>query len=800
MKRNPIIKFSALIASVILTPYLTYAQTKPLQVSGVYPHLATFNESWNKQEWLKPGVPRPKGYGDGGENGIGAITPWAGKLWMVTYSPHMPNGSSDKLYSIDDQLNVTVHPESIGGTPANRMIHKESKQLITSNYFIDDQGKIRVIPFSVMPGRMTATARHLTDPANMVYFYDMEGKVYEVNVHTLAVKKLFEKPVPGWHGKGAYTAQNLFVVANNGEDAVFKLTKDILKVGDVPRNSEEKGVLASWDGNTWKIIERKQFTDVTGPGGIYGSPDDKSPLWSIGWDRRSVILKLLDAGQWYSYRMPKAAHTYDHWGGWYTEWPRIREVGNGKMLMDMHAMMYDFPKTFSRANSGGIKPINSHLRYIPDFCNWNNQLVIATDETTVLENPMAGRAQSNLWFGQWNDLTTWGGATGWGGPWDKDDVKEGVPSDPFLVNGFDQKILHLAQTSDKSVSFTIQIDKTGRNQWEDYKTISVSANGYQYLIFPAQFQATWVRFKTDADCNATAFFHFTGKMQERQDPMFSTLAEIHDKSAFNASLIRPANFNKNLQVFNTNSKKYSEVDEKLATITNITDSTSQIMRLLSLKKSYTIDEASVIIKDNTGTFRLPKTSELYETFPYRDKREVESERFMLNIQGTFYEVGREAGFLAMRPITTHHKKIVDFCTWRGLLVLSGTSKNAKPDGHYFGNSSNGLWYGGIDDMWKMGKPVGQGGVWKNSSVKAKDPSLPYLMTGYDHKNVEITTDKDVNITLEVDFDLAGFHTYKTFFVKAGQTLNYEFPTGFSAHWVRASSDKECKATVWFTYQ
>lgn len=44
---------------------------------------------------------------------------------------------------------------------------------------------------------MTATARRLADPANKVYFYDMEGSLYEADVHTLAVKRLFEKPVPG---------------------------------------------------------------------------------------------------------------------------------------------------------------------------------------------------------------------------------------------------------------------------------------------------------------------------------------------------------------------------------------------------------------------------------------------------------------------------------------------------------------------------------------------------------------------------------------------------------------------------
>lgn len=222
-------------------------------------------------------------------------------------------------------------------------------------------------------------------------------------------------------------------------------------------------------------------------------------------------------------------------------------------------------------------------------------------------------------------------------------------------------------------------------------------------------------------------------------------------------------------------------------------------KLLTLKKNYTIDEASVIIKDKTGTFRIPKNAAAYETFASRDKRETESERFMLNIQGTFYEVGRESGFIAVRPVTTHHKKIIDFCTWRGLLVLSGTKKDAKADGNYFGTGTNGLWYGGIDDLWKMGKPVGEGGVWKNTAVKANEASLPYLMTGYDQKKVSITSDKDVNITLEIDFDLTGFHQYKTFAIKAGQSINYEFPKGFSAHWVRAIADQDCQSTVMFTY-
>jgi len=70
--------------------------------------------------------------------------------------------------------------------------------------------------------------------------------LYEVNVHTLAVNKLFHKPVPGWHGKGGYTAQKQLIIANNGEHKVFDIKTEYLKARAAPKNSDEKGVLASW--------------------------------------------------------------------------------------------------------------------------------------------------------------------------------------------------------------------------------------------------------------------------------------------------------------------------------------------------------------------------------------------------------------------------------------------------------------------------------------------------------------------------------------------------------------------------
>ena len=424
--------FLALLLPLVIGPVgLAADQTR--QISGVYPHLTTYGVYSQDGAHLKAGH---------NECGIGAVVPWAGRLWMINYAPHMPDGSEHKLYSIDENLNLKIHPESVGGTPAARLIHRESNQLLIGPYLIDTLGKVRVISPQVMPGRLTGIARHLTDPANMVYYYDMEGMLYEANVHTLEVKKLFEKPVPGWHGKGAYTAQGRLVLANNGEHKVR--SNSPLRVGGPPQNEDEAGVLAEWDGDQWRIVERRQFTDVTGPGGISGAPNDQAPLWAIGWDRRSLRLKLLGDGIWHTYLLPKATHNNDPVHGWYTEWPRIRAIGGGRLMMDMHGMFFDFPKTFSAANTTGLRPIASHLRYIPDFCDWNGRLVLASDETSIQGNKMAGQPQSNLWIGPIEDLEYWGPASAYGGPWIADPVTAHRPSDPFLVRGFARRVLHLA--------------------------------------------------------------------------------------------------------------------------------------------------------------------------------------------------------------------------------------------------------------------------------------------------------------------------------------------------------------------
>src|SRR4029079_19102043 len=126
------------------------------------------------------------------------------------------------------ELKLTIRPESVGGTPAGRLIHRESQQLFIRPYAIDKDRNVRVITPQERPGRLTGIARHLTDPAGKVYYATMEEGFYEVDVKTLAVKELYPDAnglkgghggplLPGYHGKGLYSGQGRLVYANNGE-------------------------------------------------------------------------------------------------------------------------------------------------------------------------------------------------------------------------------------------------------------------------------------------------------------------------------------------------------------------------------------------------------------------------------------------------------------------------------------------------------------------------------------------------------------------------------------------------------
>ncbi len=146
------------------TPVPQVSPDRPVLVGNVFPHMTV----------MAPGV------GSNSETGIGAMIPWADRLWAVGYVAHI-RGKGIGLYEIGSDLSFKKHPDSVTGTFANRLVHWDSNQAIIGPHIINPQGKVRTFA-ELSKHRLTATARHLTDPKNKVLFLTMEGLVFEADV------------------------------------------------------------------------------------------------------------------------------------------------------------------------------------------------------------------------------------------------------------------------------------------------------------------------------------------------------------------------------------------------------------------------------------------------------------------------------------------------------------------------------------------------------------------------------------------------------------------------------------------
>lgn len=788
------------------------------EVSGVYPSLAFFNQE--------------------GECGTGAVVPWAGNLWVISYGPHKAFGSSDKLYKISPDLQLSVCPESIGGTHACRMIHRESNQLFMGPYVIDYAGNVRVIGFDRMPGRLTGFARSLTDPADKVCVATMEQGFYEVDARFLDVETWFKDGnqlqqegaasyqrtlCKGVHGKGYYSGQGVYVYSNNGEDVPEALTN--------PRI--EAGSLSEYDGETWKTVRRNQFTEVTGPGGIYGARHPETdPIWSLGWDWKSVILAVRDADSgWAFFRLPKASNSYDGAHGWNTEWPRIRKTGD-RYLMTMHGMFWDFPETFSWAHHAGLRPLTSYLKVIGDFCLWNDRLVFGCDDSAQSEflnkrkvkgkilGP--GQSQSNLWFTS-RDLPAHNGTSdAIGAVWESEKVAANEVSEPFLLAGWKRRRMWIDNQSDEDVGYTLEIDKNGDNRWERNAVIRVPAHSQKETNI-SHLEGEWIRISVDKPTETTVAFVY-GDVRRRSSAnhrIFHGMASTEETSVCGGLLYSLGNDERKLGVLAQKRDRngmtetgYYELDDELV-LSKVDNPkmASQIREKMAIpQQAVQSDKGSYLIVDDSGRrWRLPKNEKQYddlvEACALRICREVATERDLFNLGGTFYELPAENadGFAKIRPICTHHLQIGDYASYRGMLVLTGIKEKKKADRHVI-VSADGLckvWCGAIDDLWKMGKPVGIGGPWVDAVVEADNPSDPYLIGHYDQKRISLSHQSQTSVVFTIEMDPTGDGTwmkYADVVVPPQRTYEMNLPKGHIARWIRFRTDKNTIATTWLTYR
>ncbi|GAB2556856.1 hypothetical protein [Spirosoma aerophilum] len=816
------------VLSVLCVAGTANAQQQPArpQFSGIYPHLAYYNNE--------------------GECGTGAVVPWANRLWVVTYGPHLPFGSSDKLYEITPDLAQIVRPESTGGTPANRMIHPESNQLFIGPYAIDSQRQVRTIPYTNAPGRYTALARDLINPKQDLLLATMEEGFYRVNTQNLHTTLLYpdgnvKQPkkddvsnnhqgtlLPGAHGKGAYSGQGVLVYSNNGEPGQLALQQfDI-----------EAGVLAEWNGKDWTVVRRNQFVEVTGPGGIYGNANPATdPIWATGWDHKSVLLGVRGNGKWSFFRLPKASHSYDGAHGWNTEWPRIRDVGEtGKpdYLMTMHGLFWRFPGTFSASRTAGIRPRSAYLKVIGDFTRWNNRLVFGCDDSAQkeflnkrkvkgsIEGP--GQSNSNLWFTSPDTPDQLGPNTAEGAVWLNEAVRAGDSSEPFLFAGWANRSAWVQNHSGEAVTLTFEVDQTGTGNWTPLTTITVAGQQATRLPFAARAPGEWIRVRTNKAARLTA--HFTYSANDNRtttaNPMFAGLSPLKAPSSTGGLLYGLGNNRRALgllaQQYTPGGSApigYYELDAAMKLVRKTDDSIQTFIsaKFAIPKEVVTVDASSVLVVDDKGRrWRFPLSDDRFTKLTTESSlrvcREVATERDLFNCHGTFYELPAENadGFAKVRPIASHQLRINDYASYRGLLVMTGIDlASAGGNEHIIVSDDKkaAVWAGAIDDLWKLGKPTGRGGPWYNTAVSANTVSDPYLIGFYDKRTLTLSHKATSPVTFTLEADPVGtgqWMAYKTFTVAPGKPITHVFPPDFQARWIRFRANNACTATTLLTYQ
>jgi hypothetical protein len=412
--------------------------------------------------------------------------------------------------------------------------------------------------------------------------------------------------------------------------------------------------------------------------------------------------------------------------------------------------------------------------------------------------------------------------------WRCDAVQAGVPSDPFLLAGdYGRRVVHLSHGGDAAVTFTI--DAGAARAWREIATVTVPARGAVHHVLPADVAGDWARVTADRDApDVTVVFCYGIRGGRVEDGgLFAALVDAGASKPWTATVFRSGegeHLPLDLLARRVEGTTAAEArpwrirfDQPAAEPIGAEDPASTFLRDKAVPTSVDVsfDAASAILNEGEKVFRLPKPLDPQVAADYekpfaagwpRGLREVATERALLNAAGTFYVLPRvtSGGAAKMQPVCSHGKRISDFCSWRGLLVLGGVRTAAGDDPRLLGQPDAArVWVGDIDELWKFPRPTGRGGPWHATAVRPAVPSDPYLMGGYDRKELELSHDANEPVRFAIEIDPTGdgqWFPYVTIDVAPRAESTHEFAEGFLAQWVRLTADHACTATATFTYE
>jgi hypothetical protein len=503
--------------------------------------------------------------------------------------------------------------------------------------------------------------------------------------------------------------------------------------------------------------------------------------------------------------------------------------------MTMHGMLWHFPGNFSSANTAGIRPRSAYLKVIGDFTRWNDtMLVFGCDDSAQkeflnkrkekgnIEGP--GQSNSNLWFTSLSQPDQLGPVTAEGAVWLNERIIAGEPSEPFLFAGWPERVCWIRNNGDRSAGFIFEVDKSGNGNWESLQSVAVKPGNSALVEFAEDSPGEWIRVRTNMSTTASVIFSYTGDDCRNSSPaaIFDGLSAVNESQSTGGLLYGLGDNSRKMGVLagnfsqgDFNEAGYYELNADMELVKKEDPVSADFIRDKFAIPGQVVkfDNASVLIEDDMGRrWRLPKGDKAFAALTnasaLRLCREVVTERDLFSCAGTFYELpaNNADGFAKIRPVSSHNFRIHDYASYRGMLIMSGIDpEKAKGNPHIIVSDDGkaAVWAGVIDDLWKMGKPAGEGGPWKNSEVTGGVPSDPYLIGFYDKRNLSITHNLSEPVSFVIEADPAGNGTWMRFLettVKQGETFNYSFPEDFQARWIRFIPTENCKATAWLKYE
>lgn len=419
------------------------------------------------------------------EAGIGAVIPWAGKLWFNTYPAENGQGARVGLWSMDSTLTPTLERSS-SVTSAARVV--ANNLLFISRFVIDTNGAISDITgFSanMRPAGYCVTG---TGAQTYVWALSMMGEVWRITTTApytatlVADNTALNLGAAQPHGKAIWGKGSELFFALNG-DGGGRLAKYDTGTGATT-------VLSSGD---WPWIEVAGSFDGNGPA---------STFYAVGHDRKSVRLWMFPGGSTpVKFRLPLPSR--QQLDGWQHEWMRIRQVETERFLMHAYGGFYQLSISTSDKTGTGfplVEPVCNTARTVTDFASWGGYLVLGSNQNTPQAGnkyPTAGQSDSGLLLTTTDELWSYGKPHGEGLWYDNEAVSASAKSEPMLIRGYGQRSLFI------STSAATDVDVFAYHQHREYlaETLTLTAGEYRRLDLPS---ADWVSIRPAQATTLTA--------------------------------------------------------------------------------------------------------------------------------------------------------------------------------------------------------------------------------------------------------------------------------------------------------